>query len=328
MRGISMKLLHRKTYIKAFTIVELAIVITVIGIIASITIVSFSGYQNRARTAAAIEGANQATDLLEAFQLKNNGLYPATGSLSSAGVTDTTSVTYQYSQTSSGANYCLTATSKDVSYKISQDAKPVAGSCPGHGANGVPAITNLVTNPSFEANTTSWVGLNTSVARSTTWSTSGAASLLVTPVAASADTSARYGSSSTLLPEFSVGSTYTVSGTIYLPVAQTGTIDGRARGITVYSWNGATPALAGQSSLAPNSAGSTRITVSFIIPAGATALEIRFYNGANNTASNIVYWDAVSITSGSTTRNYADGNSANWVWNGTVNNSTSTGPPL
>lgn len=34
------------------------------------------------------------------------------------------------------------------------------------------------------------------------------------------------------------------------------------------------------------------------------------------------------ITEGATIYTYADGSSPDWVWNGTPNNSTSTGPPL
>jgi hypothetical protein len=42
----------------------------------------------------------------------------------------------------------------------------------------------------------------------------------------------------------------------------------------------------------------------------------------------IFYVDGVMYTKGSTTYGYADGNTTNWVWNGTANNATSTGPPV
>jgi hypothetical protein len=48
----------------------------------------------------------------------------------------------------------------------------------------------------------------------------------------------------------------------------------------------------------------------------------------NVVSTDQVWYDEFIITKGSTQQNYADGNSSNWIWNGTVNNSTSTGPQV
>jgi len=53
------------------------------------------------------------------------------------------------------------------------------------------ARTNLVTNPSFETNTTSWTAIGGSIARSTTYQYHGAYSLAITPTATTTD-GARY----------------------------------------------------------------------------------------------------------------------------------------
>jgi hypothetical protein len=37
--------------------------------------------------------------------------------------------------------------------------------------------------------------------------------------------------------------------------------------------------------------------------------------------------DGAMITKGTTTYNYADGNTLNWAWNGTPHSASSTGPP-
>jgi hypothetical protein len=44
--------------------------------------------------------------------------------------------------------------------------------------------------------------------------------------------------------------------------------------------------------------------------------------------SDTFYADGFILTQGSTHHSFADGNSPNWIWNGTPNNSTSTGPAL
>ena len=52
---------------KGFTIVELLIVIVVIAILAAISIVAYTGIQNRARNSAAIELANQIAGKARAY---------------------------------------------------------------------------------------------------------------------------------------------------------------------------------------------------------------------------------------------------------------------
>jgi prepilin-type N-terminal cleavage/methylation domain-containing protein len=60
-----------------FTIVELLIVITVIGILASIVIVVYSGVQDRARDVRRLEAVQTAETLVETYYTQN-GEYPKT----------------------------------------------------------------------------------------------------------------------------------------------------------------------------------------------------------------------------------------------------------
>jgi prepilin-type N-terminal cleavage/methylation domain-containing protein len=62
---------------RAFTIVELLIVITVIAILAAITVVGYNGIQDRARNAQRISDLKNTESLLEAY-FARNGSYPAT----------------------------------------------------------------------------------------------------------------------------------------------------------------------------------------------------------------------------------------------------------
>lgn len=67
---------------KAFTIVELLIVIVVIAILASITIVSYNGVQNRAKTTAAKALAANVNKAVE-VHVAETGLYPSQAELTS-----------------------------------------------------------------------------------------------------------------------------------------------------------------------------------------------------------------------------------------------------
>ncbi len=118
---------------RGFTIVELLIVIVVIAVLAAITIVAFNGIQDRARASAAQSAASQAVKKVMAYAIDNSDQYPA--DLSAVGVADSGDTTYQYTSNNavSPREYCVTATTDDISYYIlSTGSTPVSGICPGH----------------------------------------------------------------------------------------------------------------------------------------------------------------------------------------------------
>lgn len=67
---------NRTLYSRAFTIVELLIVIVVIGILATITITAYNGIQQRARDSDRISSLNQLQKAIELYYV-DNGRYPA-----------------------------------------------------------------------------------------------------------------------------------------------------------------------------------------------------------------------------------------------------------
>jgi len=72
---------------RGFTIVELLIVIVIIGILAAITIVSYTGITQRANTSSAQSNASSAIAKLEAYNADQSG-YPATFSVLTGATSD------------------------------------------------------------------------------------------------------------------------------------------------------------------------------------------------------------------------------------------------
>lgn len=290
-----------------FTIVELLIVIVVIAILATISIVAYRGIQERARASEATSGLAQAKKKLELYKV-DNSTYPTSGNLASAGVTDT-DVSYQY--TSDGSAYCLTATVGTTSYKATNTTTPNQGGCAGHGQGGQPAITNLSLDPKGVGTAYWFVKLDSTMTDTpnVSWGERTDWHRFVRNFAAG-----NTFRMSMTQADLTNGQTYTVSALLANPSAGTitGGIDFCDQGSIGFS-------------LAPGE--SRRVSTS-----GSRATydsTYRFFDIAltSNTPEGLLVTDAM-VTKGSTAYTYADGNSPNWIWNGSANNSTSTGPAL
>jgi len=320
-----------------FTIVELLIVIVVIGILAAITIAAYSGIQNRARAASAQSGASQAAKKVAAFAVQNSDIYPST--LADADISSSGDTTFQYSVNNTGSprTFCVTATTQDVSFWASNaSSTPTSGGCPGHGVGGVAAVTNLATMPSLED------GVATGFS-----GTSWVAGSGISPITASVPSDGGYSGSHYrrwTLSGTNTSIAYTVVGDyVNVVPGETVWISFYFRSSTpvnaaaaLYPRNGADgtgttgPVVPG--TVGPVSAGIwQRLSMSYAVPGDSSVLSLRpaLRLGTGNTsAGQNVDVDAVMITRGSTLYEFGDGNSPNWVWNGAMNGSTSTGPPL
>jgi prepilin-type N-terminal cleavage/methylation domain-containing protein len=118
---------------QGFTIVELLVVIVVIGILAAITIVSYTGISNKATVASLQADLSSASKLLKLDQVINSN-YPA--SLASAnsgkGIAPSSGTSYDqyiYNNNSSPQSFCITATKNSTSYKITNNSAPTLGTC-------------------------------------------------------------------------------------------------------------------------------------------------------------------------------------------------------
>ena len=297
-----------------FTIVELLIVVVLIAILATITIVAYNGLQKRAQTSAVSTALNQAGKKVKLYQVDNN-TYPTT--LASAGIADD-EVTYQYTGTAS--TFCITGTQGNTSLYLSDTVtKPTEGGCPGHGQGGVAAITNLVTNPSVELNTAGISGYFAApISRDVSRSVSGVASALV----ATNSSTSRQGGIWLISPTATAGIVYSctisLSGTAGVAVQVSGRAETSAGAYVGESLSEKTITLSNT---------WQRVQFTFTTPTNTGRSYLQFRLSAAATGINI-WADAVICTESSTSYNYADGSSPNWVWTGAAHASTSTGPAL
>lgn len=131
--------MRKKLDSKGFTLIELLIVIIIIGILAAIAFVAYSGSQTKAHQATAQETVSQARNKLGEYNA-DNGYYPADqgtfttwlndtsstgGSSPSLASSLTTAAGYTYAASPSG---CNNSTTNCTGYQITADHTKFGGS--------------------------------------------------------------------------------------------------------------------------------------------------------------------------------------------------------
>ncbi|HEY1085527.1 MAG TPA: prepilin-type N-terminal cleavage/methylation domain-containing protein [Candidatus Saccharimonadales bacterium] len=122
---------------QGFTIVELTIVISVIAILATITVVSYNGSQSRAEYARAQTDMKHINDAIDIYRAQK-GVYPSAGTTT---FTDASSslnvlVTEKYLDTSTilvaktGYSYTYRTDAAGTDYALLRVANPISGTLP------------------------------------------------------------------------------------------------------------------------------------------------------------------------------------------------------
>ena len=338
MWAYSRQLKHLKAVQRGFTIVELLIVVVVIAILAAITIVSYNGIQNRAKASAAQTAAEQAGKKLATYAAIKSDMFPDEITDPELGLPSGAS-TYQYWHSADMKSYCVTATTNGVSYFVSNNTgKPTPGACDGHAADGGTVITNYVPNPTFASGmggaftSTSFGQASTNTTPSTGGPTNGSFlrrtySGATTGFAGGADI-------------ISLGGSYS-NGLVFASPSQVFSASTWVRSSKVQSvrpqiqWLNASNASAGVTNgsdvtLAANT--WTRLTVTgAVAPAAAVSVRLDLDGGLGAVQwanGDTLDYTMLMLTEGPTNYSFADGNTAKWLWQGTVNNSRSYGPAV
>lgn len=119
----------RKQGKKGFTIVEVTVVIVIIGILATVTAVSYNAITGNARVETAKADAQTVASQLRKYKA-THGDFPATADFDSAKVTSNTSSEFEY-HNDGGGTFCLTVTYyQAVFYVTHRDTTPQEGECP------------------------------------------------------------------------------------------------------------------------------------------------------------------------------------------------------
>ncbi|MBJ58776.1 hypothetical protein CMN24_03580 [Candidatus Saccharibacteria bacterium] len=302
---------------KGFTIVELLIVIVVIAILAAITIVAYNGIQNQAKASAAQAAAKQALTKIQAYAVQNADQYPAT--IAAAGLTSSGGTTYQY-RVDNSANpkiFCLTVRVDETDYFVANGSDtPVAGACAGHGGT---EVRNLSYNPSFESS-----GSVNNYNAINSWGSGGAFSGTRFIRSTRANTSGSSG------PWFNAASP-TAGSTYRVALAARGNVTTpRSLNIEWIGNSGATLLSRTTITTITPTSSWAQFSGTAVAPSGAEILRLAIYTDSSSTGTTSDYMDidGIMITESSNSYQYADGNSPGWIWSGTPNSSTSTGPPL
>lgn len=187
---------------------------------------------------------------------------------------------------------------------------------------------NLVTNPSFETNTTGWGSTGaTTIARLVSGAATSGAALLHSVVTGALPAGNSLGHIQLGVGSVTPGLTYTAQVRVRMASATP-----RQARVAIRFYNAAGTTLLttqGASTLiADTSSPFTTLSVTEVAPATASRVAILVLNGLALVAGDEFYIDSAIIEQTSSVASYFDGSTPGGLWTGTAHASTSSGPSL
>jgi type IV pilus assembly protein PilA len=316
---------------KGFTIVELLIVVVVIAILAAITIVAYNGIQNRAKASAAQAAARQTGTKVALFASQNADTFPAETSFRTdlSLPSDTTQATYDYYASDDKKAFCLSVTNTTLnpasSYAYTSSSN---GTVPGR------CVKNLANNPSLEdGSATGW---------STNWPAGSG-------INATASVPSNGGYAGNSYRRWVIGGANTTNGMAYIGVGNINVTPSSKVAVSYWVRSSEASSTIGiilnrftdidgggtndgvTANLTATTPANTWVRRSTTATLPSTTLSYRpAIRAVTNAlvAGQTVDADAVMVVMADIDYAFYDGNSPNWAWTGTPNNSPSFGPAL
>ena len=313
---------------RGFTIVELIVVITVIGILAGITIVSYNAVVENSNKQVVQTDAQSVASQLTKYK-SENGRYPQDLTKLS---TPTIKAELQYSYDDTTSSYCLTASLKDYAVFVKNgNSVTNEGTCVGHGSNGKATIVNYAIDPNVTNLANFSAGTGGSNALRTDSPYSGGSYIRRTATTANS-TGMTIGASTASYIPVTYGKTYTISAWVRA--------NKTAPQYMFISWlteSGGTSASLSSGTGVTVGSSWTRVSWTGTVPAGDVgfsgstpkyaAVSIRPGSSFMNTTSWVVNdyqdIDGIMATDGTTVYPFKDGSATGCGWYGTPNASAS-----
>lgn len=327
----------KKTIVKSgFSIIEIIIVVVVIAILAGIVYVSYGSIVKSSDEESAKAAVQSAAASIQKYRA-DNGAYPA--SLDKAGVAnEDSSLTYRVS--TSTDTYCVSILKGDISMRVTKATiKPETGDCSTVDIRETyeDGVKNLATDPSltvastvlpYGAAGTAQLVTGTLLVPSTahsggthvsrTVTAAGTGGVRIGMVCADGYSSGWY--EPDLIAPYVVSAWLRPSRAVTVTVGVDWHVNGY--GFVVGSQGGET---GGSVTLPANQ--WTRVSYKTVNNSSYSCLFLRIalQGSAQWAAGDKLDIDSLMFTQGSRLYTYADGNSPDWSWTGTVNRSVSTG---
>lgn len=307
---------------KAFTIVELLIVIVVVGVLAAITVVSYIGITNQANISTIKANIAQVSQKLQQYKIQNSDSYPLDKATAESFIGIKLSK-YLYNQNSVTGmkNYCATYNSGGVSYSVTSTySKPLEGDC----------VENMAIDPDAAGSTTHF---SRSGSLPDSYSTTEISSLR----SHHGDTSLRKVISAVHTGTGGAGATVRTTGVVpagtrinysgWVYATGSDTIHEYADNHKVSDGSYGCSSIGGASTPTAVLSNTWVYFSAYTVPGvDCTNIWVGGYAMDSLQVGDEVYFDQFMATTGDNFYNYGDGNSIGWFWTGDANASTSIGP--